>query len=263
MPFCVNCGREYTEGQKFCNSCGAPLGTAVSISQQVQPQPISPYAVDNSVQSVFNERNSHIEEMTKMCDHFLPYKDKYDRYFFLLNRLKASNGYIVAIVFGFIFVNIASIIASSTILPAINLMNDWSGASEIEYIKFFSGLSWSIIFYIIGIPLIIVFICGTVSRSKKRKKMKAESEEILDELWNHYISYGPCLLGFEYTIPENLNEIRDLLVSGRANNIRDAVNTMLDDKHKRQMEALATATAKYAQQAARNTAITAAAVILK
>ena len=124
-----------------------------------------------------------------------------------------------------------------------------------------SWISGELAFYVIavltGIGLIIAFSSNARRHNRIKVKYQKESDELLDELWSNYISYGPCLLGFEFTIPENLEEIRDLLLSGRANNIRDAVNTMLDDKHKRQLESLAAATAKYAQQAAVNSGITA------
>ena len=105
--------------------------------------------------------------------------------------------------------------------------------------------------------MILTFSINANVKKSRRKKFQKESDELLDELWNNYISYGPCLLGFEFTIPENLEEIRNLLLSGRANNIRDAVNTMLDDKHKRQLESFAAATAQYAQQAAVASGVTA------
>lgn len=244
MPFCVNCGSEYTEGQKFCHSCGAPLNTAVSYPpQQVPSQPASPSLADNSVQSVFIERNSHIEEMTRMCNYFLPYSQKYNRFLYLQRWLSTGVGLVPCLVIGIILIVIFSH------LFLIRATNDRSWIS--------GELAFYVIAVLTGIGLIIAFSSNARRHNRIKVKYQKESDELLDELWSNYISYGPCLLGFEFTIPENLEEIRDLLLSGRANNIRDAVNTMLDDKHKRQLESLAAATAKYAQQAAVNSGITA------
>lgn len=152
------------------------------------------------------------------------------------------------LVIGIILIVIYSIIVLFNIGT---LPDDYMLISSIVYCVIFSPL------FLIGVGLIIAFIINANVKRSKRKKFQKESDELLDELWNNYISYGPCLLGFEFTIPDDLTEIRDLLLSGRANNIRDAVNTMLDDKHKRQLESFAAATAKYAQSAAISSGISA------
>lgn len=240
MPFCVNCGNEYSTGSKFCNYCGAPTDNT---SGQLQTQQLNQY-VGNSVQSYLDERNNNLAELAKMYDYFMSYRKKYERFLFLTNKLLHGYTFIPALVFGCIILNVFIIV----------LFFGSLGRDPVAVIVSLIGIP-------IGAGLIVLFILGTLDRNKKRKKLVEEKDDVLDELWNHYISYGPCLLGFEYTFPETLDEIQALLMSGRANNIKEAINIMLDDNHKRQMESIATATAKYAARTASNTGIAAAATV--
>ena len=58
---------------------------------------------------------------------------------------------------------------------------------------------------------------------------------LFDELWKYYISYGPCVLGFEYTFPEMLQEIKNIVLSGRVNNTKEAINILLSDRQKQRL----------------------------
>ena len=74
--------------------------------------------------------------------------------------------------------------------------------------------------------------------------------ELADELHTHFVNFGYCPIGEEFTNPAILSKISENLRTGRANNITDAINIMFDDAHKSQMEWAAMETAHSARQAA-------------
>ena len=66
MAFCSNCGAEIAEGTKFCPSCGTAVnGQAVSV------------AADTNLQ--VSERESSLNELSKMLEYFSKKKDLYER----------------------------------------------------------------------------------------------------------------------------------------------------------------------------------------
>ncbi len=66
MAFCSNCGAEIAEGAKFCPSCGTAVnGQAVSV------------AADTNLQ--VSERESSLNELSKMLEYFSKKKDLYEQ----------------------------------------------------------------------------------------------------------------------------------------------------------------------------------------
>lgn len=222
MPFCINCGKEYDEGAMFCTSCGAAVNSSI-VTQNKQPYNAESLGTD-SVKSFIDARNSHIEELTKMCDYFSPYKDKYNRLYFLINTLSHGYTLVPALIIG---IFISSTIGIGMAYPQLIKLIETGEISEIGILGFF--------IYAIGIALIFLFIFGTINRNIKRKKNKKECQMLFDELWKYYISYGPCVLGFEYTFPEMLQEIKNIVLSGRVNNTKEAINILLSDRQKQRL----------------------------
>ena len=101
-----------------------------------------------------------------------------------------------------------------------------------------------------SIGMILAFIFSTSSRKKNKVAAVNRLVELADELHTHYVNFGYCAVGEEFTNPAILSKIGENIRSGRANNITDSINIMFDDAHKSQMEWAALETARSARQAA-------------
>ena len=88
--------------------------------------------------------------------------------------------------------------------------------------------------------------------------LESKEEKFCEELYQYYLNYGYCLVSAEYTNPSNLLAILHTIESGRADTIKEAINILVEDAHRNNMEALATQTAVASAAAARGA--TAAAV---
>ena len=87
----------------------------------------------------------------------------------------------------------------------------------------------------------ILFLC--LLKYNEGKKYKINSERIKErfkevklELVNNYNNYANCPIGFEYSNPEVIAIIKKTLISGRAESLKEAINIILDDIHKRNLE---------------------------
>lgn len=86
--------------------------------------------------------------------------------------------------------------------------------------------------------LLIVFICfmtfsimllrwlSHLKKIRVLKKGMSESEKIIK---SHYSGKENCILAIEYTNPEVILTLENLLRSGRADTLKEAINTMIDD----------------------------------
>ena len=110
----------------------------------------------------------------------------------------------------------------------------------------------AVFFYVMAVLLVVVFVL----RSKKNKELltvAAERQaELKNELAQHYVDYGYCPIGLEYTEPGILNGIYEIIRKGRANNPGDAINLWLDDIHKAELEKSAAETAEASKLAAKS-----------
>lgn len=64
------------------------------------------------------------------------------------------------------------------------------------------------------------------------------------------ISNSHCLIGAEYTNPKVITQLANIFRAGRADTIKEAINVLLDDAHKSNVELQAQLSAQAARQAA-------------
>ncbi len=223
--FCSSCGTEIADGSVFCASCGASQsGTVVSARNQ-----------SNSIQSTLAARKEVIEEMDRMIQHFEQKREQYNQYDDLVDTVvkKVRRAAVPLLVWGII-------IASCGIID-VAMMG--GGAKTVPVL----AVSLSV-----GLLMIGGHIAINATRSKQVKVMYAELCNIREELETHYKAFGPCLIGMTYTNPSILATIKETIQDGRADSPRDAINILLDDVHKDEMEALAEQTLIATEMAASN-----------
>lgn len=226
MAFCSNCGAEIAEGAKFCPSCG----TAVN-GQSVE------VVADNNSQ--LSEREKSLDELSKMMEYFSQKKDLY-------GRLK-NNQILTEIEWGY-GKKPKKMDGVWKFLGMIPLICGW-----LYFLWDSIDSGWSIDISVLIVPFscmifsLLIQGYGKKKKTQKLKQLAQEKERLLQELQDYYNAYKNCPIGIEYTDPIDIEKIMDIVRSGRATRISDAINTILDDIHKETLE-------QNVREAARNSA---------
>lgn len=79
------------------------------------------------------------------------------------------------------------------------------------------------------------YVKGNAKYRSSMARLDKQLLELQGELRTHYSAYDNFPVGFEYSHPAVLLELIQLLSSGRADDIKEAINCMLDDRHKQEM----------------------------
>ncbi len=243
MAFCSNCGAPLGEGAKFCTSCGSVVATAgapataVAVAPVLNAQPVQPSMYEQSVEM----RKESLNELSRMIDYFGRKQQQYIEYDQCNARLnKIMRGTSAApLVWGII-------ISSFTLLPLLLL------ASELVAGRTRSGnlvgfITFGFVF-LIGIGLIVLYICKKAGRGKEKTRLLARVGQLATELTSYFMAFGYSPLGAEYTNPEILTRIADVLRSGRADSPKEAVNIMLVDSRRSMMQLQAALSGQAARQ---------------
>lgn len=222
--FCQNCGNEVESTTSFCPKCGNSLsGTG---PMQIRT---------SSVQQRQQIRQDELNEIDRMINYFSKKQDKYNEYDSVCERLDPNY-----------LRKRPSLIIWGLVSIATGILLITGG-----------GFLWSIPLILGGGALIFAFVKSTQARNNNYAEASKRYYELAEELYNYYCDYGPCLVSASYSNPSNLSAIRQMIQSGRADTIGDALNTLLDDEHKAAMEAYSQRTAASAEEAAHSAGIAA------
>lgn len=85
-----------------------------------------------------------------------------------------------------------------------------------------------VIFIIVGILFLAGFLYAKWMKKNKIENINKENYEIKVSIANIYNAYANCPLGIEYTNPQTLAVLYDLIRQGRAYSIKEALNMYLD-----------------------------------
>lgn len=234
--FCNNCGKQNPENAKFCNHCGLPVS--------IQTAPIQR---DNINQERMQVRNSELAEIDRMIKYFSLKSAQYAEYDRLCPMVnKAIKGEKVGLlVWGIIVLLLGFILLIFTLLG-------WSSAKDLA-----SVIPALFMYLSIGVGLIVGHIFYAKSFKKKASNIYQLYDQLTNELFEHYKAYGYCPIGPEYTNPSNLVSIFNTIRSGRADTTKDAINVLVEDSYRYNMQKIAAQTARSAAAAARGAKTTA------
>lgn len=245
--FCNQCGRQNPDDAAFCLSCGQNLRALASGNAGMMG-----YQQPSYIQDRMNIRNNEIAEMNRMIEYFSQKRNQYAEYdavcsmLDLLSKGKRKG----LLIWGIILVSLGVFL----IFISIGMLVSGSSGSRSSYSST-SGIS-IIVTYLIsfvgpGTVLIILFIVTSRARDRNGAIASRRYDELTTELYQHYLAYGYCPVGCEYTNPSNLMVILQTIQSGRADTTKDAINVLAEENYRRNMQAIAMQTARSAAAAAR------------
>lgn len=235
MSFCSKCGAEITSEGNFCQKCGAQINVVTEIVTNNNG------VTEQQRGSVKNLRNESLAEIQNVYNYFIKKIDAYNQFGYLNSRINSFPGrkkrYVSAIgIVGMIII----------IFVSFKGMN---GSNMV--VSFINGF--------IAVLTTAASIFTSIKLKKINNKEIKERDSINLELINYYNAYNNCPIGIEFSNPNDIKRIMDTIRCGRAETISAAINIVLDDDHKANMErrageiAWASAeAAKAAKTAARN-----------
>ena len=235
--FCSYCGNQFADGMQFCLFCGQPdTGAGMSAPAQPSYAPAGQPYYGTPVEQRANIRQSETAELKKMIQYFSQKKDQYDEYDRVCERLdpRKRRKKVGLLVWG-ILIAIVGLIVS-----IVGIAAESTG-------DFLVGLC----ILLGGAAMIVGFGVSSSARERNYQAACRRFDELTEELYQHYLNYGYCLVSAEYTNPSNLLAILQTIETGRADTIKEAVNILIEDAHRNRMELLARQTAISSAAAAR------------
>lgn len=231
--YCVNCGAMLSDGSKFCSACGQATGA----NHQQR------FYRDERLQM----RSAEIAELDRLIAYFSQKQELFDEY----DRVNRQVDYYNRarthglLVFGIILTVVSALLSGLGLSCTCSHLTQGnsSGPEALLYIIFVPLL-------LAGIIMIVLGIVFKKSFDSSAAKTRARFEELTNELYAFYLACPDCTVGCEYVNPSNLAAIRATLQSGRANTIEDAINLLLEDAHREEMQAAVNRAAQYAGNAA-------------
>lgn len=251
--YCPYCQTVLQDDAIFCSSCGKKVtsDTATANSAAVHPQMQQYQEQKEAV------RNSELTSLQHLIQHFSKKQSAYDLYDETCKQLPryARGTKSVPLVFGCILTSFGLFC-----IAFMSFALFWSG-SEYHIAEPFSWKELpSIIppdyamtlfagacFTLIGSILILIWIMNKIKNTKRLNFYREQYSSLSQELNNHYLDYPNCPIGAEYTNPRILTRLERLILSGRADTMKESINRLLADANQRAIE-------KYLEEIQRNTA---------
>ena len=245
--YCSKCGKLIEDESRFCNGCGSPVG-GQAIANNNNYQTI--------VDSAANSRLKAMAEINRMIEYYSPKQQQYDELDVCRDKLKFYNDrksyFVVKGVSSTSVFWVLGIISFAMCLFAMVYVY-----IAIQYKKLFYSPSFiplmnvgvvlimtAAIFAAIGALFFVIAIIKFKSNNRKIRDFRNSQlslyeqryEELANELEDHFLAYGYCETGSEYTNPKILNALSKYIYSGRAITIQEAINLLHLDAHNTKME---------------------------
>ena len=227
MVTCNECGYE-NHGRRICKRCGAPLDLSAEkngISVDDLPD-ISLYEVNR--------------ELKKLIRYFDFMRAQYSEYEFCNQKLDYldKKGYVPigVLVFGIIMMGVTTWLSVLVALRAFKLYNGL--------------ILWLAMFFVDGLYAAVAYSRSLKDNRKKIKKYLGREVELAKQLTNYYNDYGPCLLEAKYTDPRILDRLQNIIKSGRASSLEQALDLLFEDSGRTKEESaeyLATVASRQAE----------------
>lgn len=221
MAFCKNCGTNL-DGANFCPSCGAAAQAAIIPQQTFTPA--STY--QNTRQQTMAQMDDMVDYFTARTSDYLHCDELEDR----IAKLKAKS--------------FAGWLTAGVICAALAILLLCIGSSDNYFLA-------TLVMLTPPAAMIALYVLLTKKNKEKIQAANVELAQLSTELDDYYNAYGYCPIGKDYTHPVIIMELANIIRQGRANTPAEAINILLDDQHKYEMEQTAIRTAIAAEAGAR------------
>lgn len=241
MRYCVNCGQELREGASFCANCGIRVqenspesGTVAADIQVISPQ-FYQMEYSNTVQNRIEAyRVSNIQKITDIFNYFSvkreDFKRKYELEEMIVPRLSRRS--VAPLVWGIIVTIIGLLLTGIFVFMLCFAKAKLTSVSDVVTVF---GMPGAIL--LLGALLLTIYVQKGKHSKKKLEVSQAELQELNNELYQYYNQSGYInLIGFEYVDPVVLETIMQIIVSGRANTISEAIQQFVSDIRNDQLQ---------------------------
>lgn len=221
--YCSNCGNTLTDDAVFCAQCGKRIKVA-----PVQPDPaVNPQAQQYLAQKEAI-RNSELDSLGTMMQHFSQKQSAYDLYDTVCEKVNhfAKGCSNALLIWGSILVSF-SLLLMLMFIPEIQ-----EGTLPIEELPEVLAVMGILIFGP-GIMMIIGGILMKVNNKRKLAKFRGQYAALAHELHQHYLAFPGCPIGPEYTNPQILFQLQNLILSGRTDTVKESLNHLFATVNRR------------------------------
>ena len=248
--YCPYCQTTLADDAAFCSQCGKSVSSpeVSSMDQHMRQYQVQKDAI----------RNTELASMNRLIQHFSQKQAAYDLYDETCKQLPryARGTKSAPLVFGCIITALALFC-----IFAMGFLLFWPGSEYYMGVPFswknlvsltktskdIQMLSQFTFVLIAGPVLISVWIINKTRNTKRKKFYQEQYASLSRELNNHYLDYPNCPVGAEYTNPRILARLEKLILSGRADTIKESINRLIADSNQRAIES-------YLEEIQRNTA---------
>ena len=227
MVTCNECGYE-NHGRRICKRCGAPLDLSAEKNG---------ISVDDLPDMSLYEVNKELKKLIRYFDFM---RIQYSEYEFCNQKLDFldKRGYIPigVLIFGIIMMGVTTWLSVLVALRAFKLYNGL--------------ILWLAMFFVDGLYSAVAYSRSLKDNRKKIKKYLGREVELAKQLTNYYNDYGPCLLEAKYTDPRILDRLQNIIKSGRASSLEQALDLLFEDSGRTKEESaeyLATVASRQAE----------------
>ena len=227
MVTCNECGYE-NHGRRICKRCGAPLDLSAEKNG---------ISVDDLPDMSLYEVNKELKKLIRYFDFM---RAQYSEYEFCNQKLDFldKKGYVPigVLIFGIIMMGVTTWLSVLVALRAFKLYNGL--------------ILWLAMFFVDGLYSAVAYSRSLKDNRKKIKKYLGREVELAKQLTNYYNDYGPCLLEAKYTDPRILDRLQNIITSGRASSLEQALDLLFEDSGRTKEESaeyLATVASRQAE----------------
>lgn len=227
MVTCNECGYE-NHGRRICKRCGAPLDLSAEKNG---------ISVDDLPDMSLYEVNKELKKLIRYFDFM---RAQYSEYEFCNQKLDFldKKGYVPigVLIFGIIMMGVTTWLSVLVALRAFKLYNGL--------------ILWLAMFFVDGLYSAVAYSRSLKDNRKKIKKYLGREVELAKQLTDYYNDYGPCLLEAKYTDPRILDRLQNIIKSGRASSLEQALDLLFEDSGRTKEESaeyLATVASRQAE----------------
>lgn len=263
MPFCSKCGSQVENDAVFCYQCGSKIYNPSQVKSE--DTVISPANTLNSQMPMQqNTRAESIAELDRMISYFDKKQDEYDEYdkysekvtYYSNPRTRVSVD--VGRGTGFKVTGIVIFAISLTFLMvSCGLSGIGSSSWDFLFILFILLIAVGGFLIMVGEGKNKSFVdAQKQTKQNLLKEFQKKRNSVAESLTDYYQGYENCKVSSLYSNPKILSIIKGILISGRADTLKEAINLMIQDANYTEKELQAAMTSQSASAAGSTKAAT-------